>query len=104
MIKVSVFYPNTEGSRFDFDYYQNSHLELIKEKAGQAIKGLTVDRGLGGGAPGSEPPFHAIFNALFDSLESFSESFVPHVPTFLADVPNYYDAEPIVQISEVNTF
>ena len=104
MIKVSVFYPNTEGSRFDSDYYKTKHIGLLKEKVGTAIKGITVDYGLSGGAPNSKPPFHAVINILLDSLESFSESFVPHVPILLADVPNYYDTEPIVQISEVKEF
>ena len=28
MIKVSVLYPNTEGSKFDLDYYVNSHMPM----------------------------------------------------------------------------
>jgi hypothetical protein len=29
MIKVSVFYANEEGKKFDMDYYLNSHIPLV---------------------------------------------------------------------------
>lgn len=28
MTKISIFYPNTDGARFDFDYYLNTHMPL----------------------------------------------------------------------------
>ena len=31
MIKVSVFYPNEEGKKFDMDYYLNSHIPMVNE-------------------------------------------------------------------------
>ena len=32
MIKVSVYYPNEEGKKFDIDYYTNKHMALVHEK------------------------------------------------------------------------
>ena len=32
MIKVSIFYPNTPGCRFDMDYYCNKHMPMVHEK------------------------------------------------------------------------
>jgi uncharacterized protein (TIGR02118 family) len=37
----------------------------------------------------------------FDSPAAFAESFGPHAPTILGDIPNYTDIQPLVQISEV---
>ena len=51
MIKVSVFYPNQPGTRFDFDYYTATHLPLVRDKLGAACKGIAADRGMAGGAP-----------------------------------------------------
>ena len=39
MIKFSIFYPNEEGKTFDMDYYVNSHIPMIQEKLGGALKG-----------------------------------------------------------------
>ena len=57
MIKVSVMYPNPEGSRFDMAYYCNTHMPMVQGKLGAALKGVAVDQGIGGAEPGSLPPY-----------------------------------------------
>jgi hypothetical protein len=37
MIKVSVLYPNKEGSKFDLGYYLNSHIPMVQEKLGASL-------------------------------------------------------------------
>jgi uncharacterized protein (TIGR02118 family) len=37
----------------------------------------------------------------FDSVEAFQTAFGPHAETIMADIPNYTDIEPTLQISEV---
>jgi uncharacterized protein (TIGR02118 family) len=101
MIKVSVFYENTEGKKFDTVYYCNKHIPMIKEKLGTACKHVEVDEGLGGAQPVSKPPFVAVAHLLFDSVETFQKAFGPHADTIMGDVPNYTDIQPIVQISNV---
>ena len=54
MIKVSVLYPNGEGKSFDMDYYCNTHVPMVGGLLGDAVKGATVEKGLGGGAPDYE--------------------------------------------------
>ena len=100
-IKVSVFYPHTEGKKFDMDYYLNKHAALVSKTLGSALIGSSYDKGLGGGAPGAPAPFVAIANLYFNSMEEFGASFGPSVPVFMADMPNYTDIEPVVQVSEV---
>ena len=53
MIKVSVFYPNKPGARFDHAYYKDKHMPLVKARMGAHCKYYTVDKGLAGGAPNS---------------------------------------------------
>jgi uncharacterized protein (TIGR02118 family) len=101
MIRVSVFYPNTEGSRFDVDYYVNSHIPMVAEKLGAALKGAWVDHGLSGRAPDSRAPYVVIGHLLFDSVDAFRQAYGAHAATFRGDVPNYTDVEPLMQISEV---
>lgn len=101
MIKVMAMYPYSEGKKFDINYYCNSHIPMVQKALGPALKSVTVDFGLGGGAPGSKPAFVAVAHLMFDSIESFQSSFVPHAPKFSEDVPNYTDIKAEVQISEV---
>lgn len=101
MIKVSILYPYQEGVRFDHDYYLDQHMPLAQRLLGDNCKGYTVDKGLGGDTPDSPPPYIAMCHLFFDSLEAFQASMGPHSERLNADVINYTDLLPIVQISEV---
>ena len=48
MIKVTVFYPNSDGARFDMDYYRDRHMSMVRERLGAACKGIAVEQGLAG--------------------------------------------------------
>ena len=73
---------------------------MVAKLLGDAVKGASVEEGLGGGAPGDPASFIAIGNLYFDSMESFQNSFGPNAPQIMADVPNYTNIEPIVQLSK----
>jgi uncharacterized protein (TIGR02118 family) len=101
MIKVSVLYPNKPGSRFDHDYYRDRHMPLVKRLMGDACRSYTVDKGLAGGAPGAPAPYVGMCHIYCESLEAFQGGFGPHAKEIMADVPNYTDLAPVLQISEV---
>jgi uncharacterized protein (TIGR02118 family) len=101
MIKVSVFYPNEKDKRFDMDYYCNKHIPMVQKKCGSACKAATIDQGLGGAQPGAPATYVAMGHLLFDSTEAFQNAFGPHAETIMADIPNYTEIQPIIQISEV---
>ena len=101
MIKVSVFYPNNEGSKFDMNYYCNSHIPMVRQKLGAACKGAAVEQGITGPTPGSRPGFIAMGHIYFESVEAFQTAFGPHAEAIMADISNYTDILPTLQISEV---
>ena len=101
MIKVSVLYPNGDGKSFDFEYYINSHVPLVSKTLGDALKDASYDKGLGGGAPDTTAPYVAVANLYFESMESFQQSFADGASTLMADLPNFTNIEPQVQINEV---
>jgi uncharacterized protein (TIGR02118 family) len=100
-IKVSVLYPSGAGKKFNMDYYCNTHVPIVQGLLGNSIVGATIENGLGGGAPGSTPPFVAMGNLYFKNMESFQNSFGPNAEAIMADLPNFTNIEPLVQISEV---
>jgi uncharacterized protein (TIGR02118 family) len=101
MIKISILYPN--AGRFDMAYYLNIHMprsiELLGK--GKGYRGVSVERGLGGAAPGSAPTYVAMCHYLFDTADDFMAAFMPHAAELQGDIPNYTDIEPIIQIGEV---
>ncbi len=101
MIKVSVFYPNEPGARFDHAYYANTHMPMIKSKMGDALHHYTVDKGMAGGAPNTPATYVAMCHIFSDTPETFAAAFGPHAAEIMADIKNYTDLSPIIQMSEV---
>ena len=101
MIKVSVLYPNGEGKSFDMDYYCNKHVPIVGGLLGDAVKAATVEKGLGGAEPGSTAAYAAMGNLYFSSMEDFENAFGPNADKIMADLPNFTNIEPTIQVSEV---
>ena len=101
MIKVSVFYAASRSKHFDMDYYCSRHMPLVQRLCGTALKSVAVDKGIGGGEPGAAPTFAAIGHLVFESVDAFQASFGPHTNEIIADVPNYTNIAPVIQINEI---
>ena len=100
-LKVSVLYPSGEGRTFDMDYYSTKHVPMVAQLLGDAVIGATVEQGLNAGEPGSSPAYLGIGNLYFESVDSFQSSFGPNADKILSDIPNFYNGEPVMQVSEV---
>ncbi len=101
MIKLSVLYPAGDNAKFDMDYYCKSHMPMVKQKLGAACKGIAVEQGMAGGAPGAAPTYVAMGHVYFDSVAEFQTAFTPHAAEIMGDIPNYTSIQPVIQISEV---
>ena len=101
MIKVSVIYPGTSSVRFDHDYYRTRHLPLIKNSMGAGLKYYAIDKGLSGGSVDAPATYVAACHLMCDSMEAYQSSFGPHAKEIRADIRNFTDVTPIVQVSEV---
>ncbi|HEY2813294.1 MAG TPA: EthD family reductase [Acidimicrobiales bacterium] len=93
MIRVSVFYPTTEGATFDHDYYRNKHVPLCLETWG--LEGAEIDKGVDG-------PYVAAVHFKFPSLEALQSAMGSEgTGAIMADVANYTTIAPVLQTSEV---
>lgn len=103
MVKISILYPNTAGSRFDFAYYTGSHMPMSIDllSAHPGFHSVSVERGLGGGLPGTEAAYVAMCHFQFESLDAFMAAFMPHAETLQGDMVNYTDIEPVIQVNEI---
>ena len=101
MVTVSVMYPNTEGGRFDMPYYRDTHMRLVRELIGPALKGLRAELGIGGGAPGSPPTYVALGHLEFDSMDAAGKALQAHGAVLMSDIPNFTNLQPVIQFSEI---
>jgi uncharacterized protein (TIGR02118 family) len=101
MITVNVLYPNSATIKFNMNYYLDTHIPLVSRLLGAALKGVLVQHGSGGAAPGSPPQYAVITVLRFESMAAFQSAFVPHAPAITADIVNFTNVEPTIQFSDV---
>ena len=103
MVKISILYPNRNGKKFDLSYYTDVHMPLsIKLLSTQpGYRGVSVERGIAGGVPGTEAAFVAMCHFFFDSSDSFVAAFTPHASVLQGDMANFTDIVPVIQVGEV---
>ena len=101
MIKVTIMYAGGDDKQFDMNYYANQHMPMLQRLFGKALKGYEIDKGMAGRSPDEPIPYLAIGYLYFDKLEDYEKSFGPNAEQILADIPNYTNIQPLVQISEV---
>ena len=93
MIRLSVFYPATEGATFDHDYYREKHVPLAVQTWG--LKGAQIDKGLDG-------PYVAAVHFEFESPEALQAAMINEgTGAIMADVANYTTISPVLQTSEI---
>lgn len=98
---VTVIYPNTEGAKFDMDYYLSKHMPLVSEKWGP--HGLTHWRitHFTSTASGDKPPYLVEAKLEFESEEAFKKAASAEGKEVFGDVPKFTDIQPSVLFGEI---
>lgn len=92
MIRLSVFYPATDGATFDHDYYRDRHVPLACRTWGVEAE---IDKGVNG-------PYEAAVHFRFDSVEAMQQAMATEgTGEIIADVANYTTITPVQQVSEI---
>jgi len=100
MVRIAVHYPRREGGHFDLDYYQTTHFELVRELLGpRGLRAAVVEPGIDG--PDGPAPYACIGALYFDSVEAFGQAWAIGGDQLVADIPNYTNIDPVIQIAEV---
>lgn len=113
MIRVSLQYAESAGRHFDFSYYCDRHLPLMRRRLGNACRALSLERGFDGlyrnGLAPCEQQHEGLGSPLlvvhlyFDNLQSFQQAVTPCREEILADLAKCTDIVPEVSIQEVDS-
>jgi uncharacterized protein (TIGR02118 family) len=92
-------YIGAKASRLDFTYYRSKHVDLARRLL--ARHGLTDIRVLGDfePPPGDGPRMLAVSEMVFPSRAAFEAAMAAEGAALFADIQNFTDVEPILQIS-----
>jgi uncharacterized protein (TIGR02118 family) len=98
MIVVSVLYPNVAGSKFDINYYRDTHLPLCRELlAPMGMQSLSFYR------PNLADPaaaYQLVAELRFPDMATANAALAAHGPRTQADIPNFTDAKPVILVGE----
>lgn len=97
MIRVLVLYPRTAGKKFDFEYYKNNHMPLVKRR----LNPIKVEIDIGIPSRDQPSPYIAVSHLLFESREQLAAGYGPAAQELNEDKLKFTDIEIITQISEV---
>lgn len=97
MIRASALFPNTEGATFDMNYFLETHMPMARRELGSAVLKEEIWSGLS--APGlPRATYLAILHMYFKDLESFAAAFAGHDEAIMADLAEYTNVQPILQL------
>jgi len=93
---LTILYPNSDGVRWDVDYYKKGHMPLIMKLYGEkAIKRFELRKGDAGMAPNSKPDFIGTVNIYINDQAAFDAAGKQHTKTLVDDVPHFSSVMPI---------
>ncbi len=93
MIRMTVTYPSSDTSTFDHDYYRATHVPLVS-KTWKPLS-AEIDKGVQG-------PSVAAVHITFPDMAALQAAMAdPGTAAIMADVANYTNIEPVIQISEI---
>jgi uncharacterized protein (TIGR02118 family) len=93
MIRLSVYYPKTDGATFDHDYYRDKHIPLVVKTWGPDR--AEIEKGIDG-------PHEAAVHFTFESLDALGAAMSGEgTGDILADIAHYTNISPVMQTSEI---
>jgi uncharacterized protein (TIGR02118 family) len=94
MHKLTVCYPAGDGTTFDMAYYRTAHKDICFSSF-PGLQRMEIDEGVNG-------PYLAMAHLYFDSMEALQSGVGgPNAAAAAADMANFTNARPVMQISEV---
>jgi uncharacterized protein (TIGR02118 family) len=93
---MTIVYRNAPDARFDFEYYEKTHMPLIMDRYGASISRFELRRGQPG-ADGAAPPFIATVSIWIADSEAFDRAAAQYQAAIRDDVTKFTNAELVAQ-------
>jgi uncharacterized protein (TIGR02118 family) len=93
---MTIVYQSGADARFDFGYYESTHMPKIMKLYGKSISRFELRRGVPG-ADGAPPPYIATITIWIADPAAFDAANAKYQPELRADVPKFTNATLIAQ-------
>lgn len=101
MLKFSIYYPCSDNTQFDMDYYLKKHLPLVQsELKDVGLEKLEVVLGQPG-AMNKHPHFIAVANLYFENAETMGAALRTKGGILVSDIKNFTNIEALQEVSTI---
>src|SRR5882672_1672540 len=97
---MTIVYQNGPDVRFDFDYYEKTHMGKIMDAYGKSISRFELRRGLPG-ADGAKPMYVATITIWIADPAAFDAAAAQHQAALRADVTKFTNATLLAQRDKI---
>lgn len=101
---VSIMYPAGKDKTFNMDYYEKNHMPMMAGFIGKNLKYYQIDKGISGRAATDEAPYVAMCHFYVYDIAEYNKSVGQNIEAVRADIKNYTNIQPVVQVSKVQGF
>lgn len=98
--RLTVTYPNEANGKFDFNYYRDSHMPMVRARLGPNVTRTEIGKGVAAG-DGGKAGFICVGQVWFNSLTEFQAALKKNGAEIMGDIPNYTNIKPNVQVEEL---
>jgi len=97
---MTIIYENGPDVRFDFEYYNTTHMPLIMRLYGDSISRFELRKGMPG-EDGAPPRYIATITIWIADPDAFDAAAAEHQAGLRADVPKFTNANLLAQRDEI---
>ena len=98
-LSLQVLYPITKETNFNYEYYFEKHMKLVKDTFGDHLDSTLVTKGITSG-PNKPAVYYAIATMIFKN-QSAMDLALSRASVVMEDIPNYTNTDPVMLIGEV---
>ncbi len=98
--RLTVTYPNDPNAKFDFAYYRDKHMPMVRARLGANVTRTEIGKGTASG-DGGKAGFVCVGQVWFNSMSELQAAMKQHGAEIMSDIPNYTNIKPNVQFEEL---
>ena len=102
LYKVVVYYPKTDSTKFDMDYYVKNHMPMMARILGSNLHYYEIDNG--NVETNNNTPYVAAGSFYINDIKQFNDSVSVNPDSIGNDIPKYTNEKPIIQTFTTKRF
>lgn len=98
---INILYPAKDNDGFDFKFYLDRHVPLIKDILGKSLHRIEVRKGASDQHGTGAPNYTCVISIWIADWPAYEKALAARAPELIAEVPLFTKVMPQIQTDEV---